>query len=268
MNSSDHAGFERTRNWLSLSCGIHFPDHKSDLLRQRLLRVQRRFGCPDLNEMARRLDTSLDQDLQLAVMDAASTNHTYFFREPEVLDYFRDHILPRLGQRPEMRMWSAAASSGDEAYTVAIIVAETLGPEALARLSILGTDISARVVERAEAGIYGPRHAGPTPPALREKYFSPMGEDQFRIAPDLRRACTFRRMNLKATPYPFRKPFQAVFCRNVLYYFERHDQVATLDAIYEVTEPGGWLITSVTENVRDLGSRWSPVTTGIYRRVE
>jgi chemotaxis protein methyltransferase CheR len=73
-------------------------------------------------------------------------------------------------------------------------------------------------------------------------------------------------MNLKARPYPFIHPFQVVFCRNILYYFDREDQIGTLEAIYDATEPGGWLITSVTESIRDLGSRWEPVCAGIYRR--
>ncbi|MBC7179228.1 MAG: protein-glutamate O-methyltransferase CheR, partial [Roseovarius sp.] len=73
-------------------------------------------------------------------------------------------------------------------------------------------------------------------------------------------------MNLKATPYPFNRPFQAVFCRNVLYYFDRADQAATVNALYDVVEPGGWLITSVTESVRQLGTLWEPVATGLYRR--
>ena len=75
-------------------------------------------------------------------------------------------------------------------------------------------------------------------------------------------------MNLKAQPYPFINPVQVVFCRNILYYFDRDDQRSTLEAIYEVTEPGGYLITSVTESIRDLDTRWEPVATGIHRRAE
>ena len=79
--------------------------------------------------------------------------------------------------------------------------------------------------------------------------------------------CTFRRLNLKAQPFPFRRPFDIIFCRNVLYYFDREQQRRTLEALYEVTEPGGWLLTSVTESVRDLGTRWCWVGGGIYRKV-
>lgn len=263
---ADQAGFEQLRDWLSRRCGITFGPSRANLLRQRMERVLRRFDLPDLNHLARELDRASAQDLQLAVLHAASINHTYFFREIEVLDNFMDLALPELKERPEFRFWSAACSSGEEAYTLGIMLAERLGSGALSRTHILGTDISEPVVERAELGIYSARQFSQTDPARVKRWFEPAGLDQYRVAPELRRACTFRRMNLKATPYPFNRPFQAVFCRNVLYYFDRADQVATVNALYDVVEPGGWLITSVTESVRQLGTLWEPVATGLYRR--
>lgn len=267
MNASvETMGCDAIRGWLSQRCGIHYPAHKTDLLRQRLARVQRAFTLNDLGEMARKLTQGNDADLQLAVMHAASTNHTYFFREIEVLDIFRTKILPTLAQRDEIRIWSAACSTGDEAYTLAIIIAETLGIQALRRTFILGTDISAPVVQQAETGIFTEHRLDRVPPDIRQKYFEPAGIAQYRVRPDLRAACTFRQMNLKTMPYPFRKSFQTVFCRNILYYFEKVDQTATLNAIHDVTEPGGWLVTSVTETIRDLPTRWDPVSNGVYRK--
>lgn len=262
----DQEGYDLLRDWLSRRCGMSYPEHKSALLRQRLARVTRSFAYPDLNALAHGILVEGKEDVQLAVMHAASTNHTYFFREREVLDRFAGMVLPPLAERDEFRIWSAAASTGDEAYTIAIQVAETLGQAALSRLSILGTDISAPVVERAEAGVFPRRQFAHTEPEIVARYFTPTGIEQYRVNEAIRARCTFRRMNLKATPYPFTRPFQAVFCRNILYYFDKADQVATLEAIYDVTEPGGWLITSVTETIRGLGSRWTPVATGLYRR--
>lgn len=266
MTPAEIPGFETIRTWLSERCAIHYPDHKRDLLLQRLARVQRSFNMPDMVAMAREITVGHQHDLQLAVMHAASTNHTYFFRELGVLDQFRRLILPSLAGRSEYRFWSAACSTGDEAYTMAILIAESEGMSALKRTQILGTDISAPVVERAEQGVYGLRQLECVPPDLRRKYFTPVGIDQFQVIPELRACCTFRRMNLKTTPYPFKRPFQAVFCRNILYYFERADQLATIEGIYDVTEPGGWLLTSVTENLRDLRSRWNIVASGIARK--
>lgn len=266
MTCRESAGYQQIRDWLSAKCGIHFPEDKQQVLRQRLSRVQYDLSYPDLSEMARHIIGGHAPDLQRAVMHAASTHHSYFFREEDVLDRFRTTILETLRDRAEIRIWSAACSTGDEAYTLAILVAETLGKEALRRTVILGTDISAPVIARAEEGIYSQRHLAHVPAGIMSRHFAPVGPDKHRVNPDIRACCTFRQMNLMATPYPFQKMFQAVFCRNVLYYFARPDQVATLDAIHAATEPGGWLVTSVTESVRDLSDRWHPVESGISRK--
>ncbi|MEY4982815.1 MAG: hypothetical protein RIR62_1081 [Pseudomonadota bacterium] len=266
MPMADMTGCDAIRTWLSQRCGIHYPAHKCDVLRQRLARVQRAYTLDDLGDLARALIDGNDRDLQLAVMHAASTNHTYFFREPEVLDIFRGTILPMVAQRDEIRIWSAACSTGEEAYTLAILIAETFGLGALKRTSILGTDLSAPVIATAESGLFTGHRLERLPKDIRQRYFLAEGGDSFRIRPELRGACTFRQMNLKTRPYPFRKTFQAVFCRNLLYYFEKADQTATLRALHDVTEPGGWLVTSVTENLRDLGTAWTPFSNGIYRK--
>jgi chemotaxis protein methyltransferase CheR len=258
---------DQVRDWLSARSGICFSQQKDALLHQRLSRVMRSFAYSSVEALARAMFIEARTDVQLAVMHAASTNHTYFFREPEVLQSFVNTVLPAIAHQRPMRIWSAAASTGDEAYTIAILIAEKLGLDALERLQILGTDISAPVVERAELGVFPARQFTQTSPALLQRYFTPTGIEQYQVRDAIRATCTFRRMNLKARSYPFTKPFHAVFCRNILYYFDRADQLATLEAIHDATEPGGWLITSVTESIRDLGSRWQPVATGIYRKV-
>jgi chemotaxis protein methyltransferase CheR len=265
---ADAVGYEQIRLWLNARCGIAFTDKKMDMLRHRLARVVASFGLADVNELAAELGGVNAHEIQLAVMHAASTNHTFFFREPQVLDFFRDRILPTLADREKVRIWSAAASSGDEAYTLAIMGAEMFGRAAVAqRVAILGTDISEPVIKQAESGIYGESHLEHTPGHLVKRYFSPTGIGQYRVADDIRRVCTFRRMNLKAAPFPFRNCFHVVFCRNVLYYFDREHQVSTLEALYDITEKGGWLLTSVTEALRDLGTHWQPVASGVYRKM-
>lgn len=266
--ASENEGFETIRAWLERTCAIHYPPKKRALLEQRLGRAQRNLGIDSLSELARALERTDAHHVQLAIMHAASTNHTFFFRETDVLTFFRTELLPVLARRSEIRLWSAACSTGDEVYTLAMLIAETLGPESLRRVHILGTDISAPVIETAEAGVFPRRQLQQVPAEFLRRYMHPVGIDQFRINDDIRAACTFRRLNLKKSPYPFQRPFQAVFCRNVLYYFTQADQASIVDWISEVTEPGGLLFTSVTENIRELSTRWHPVTSGISRRQE
>ncbi|MWP38238.1 methyltransferase domain-containing protein [Rhodobacter sphaeroides] len=266
MTLREEAGYEAIRVWLSRRCGIAYPEHKGELLRQRLTRVRRAYDLGSLADIALRLDAEGSHELELAVMHAASTNHTYFCREPDVLDAFRAMVLPVLARREQIRIWSAACSSGDEVYTIAMMIAETLGPEGLARTQILGTDISAPMVEQAEQGIYRRRHLEQVPDAVLRRWFVPLGGGSYRVAPEIAAACTFRRMNLKTRPFPFRKPFQAIFCRNVLYYFDRADQAETLRALHAATEPGGWLVTSVTESLRGHETVWRSLGGGLHQK--
>lgn len=268
MTPQDMRAVGRIRDWLSARCGIHYADHKRDLLVQRLTRVQRSFAYTGLEQLAHHLITDPTSEVEIAVISASSTNHTYFFRETDILTRFRDDILPGLAEREEIRIWSAACSTGDEVFTLAMLIAESLGESALKRTTILGTDISAPVIERAEAGILTERQIAQVPEDLRRRYVTPVGLGHFALSDKIRACCTFRRMNLKTVPYPFRNSFQIVFCRNVLYYFERSDQIATLEALHSVTEPGGWLITSVTESIRELPSPWEFVANGVHRRVQ
>ena len=258
--------YEAIRIWLQDSCSIHYPPHKAEILRQRLDRVRREFRLGSFKAMIDALQADQGGALRLAIMHAASTNHTYFYRESDILTDFCTRILPDLLSRGEVRLWSAACSSGDECYSLAMIIADLHGVSALKRVRILGTDLSAPVVSAAENGIFGPRHVEHLPSAVRQRFMTPAGEGQWSVSDTIRAACTFRRLNLKTRPYPFRNRFHAVFCRNVLYYFTEEDQAATLAAIAEVTEPGGWLVTSVTENVRDLSQLWVPAGNAIFRQ--
>jgi chemotaxis protein methyltransferase CheR len=262
------SGYERIRSWLNARCGIHYAEKKKDLLSQRLARVLDQFELDNLDDLAFCVEMGQKEDIELAVVHAASTNHTFFFREPQVLNYFRDTILQLTAHQSELRIWSAAASSGDEAYTLAILAAEVLGREqAASHVSILATDISAPVIKQAESGVYSLHHFEHTPEHLLRSYFEPLPDGQFQVAPFLQKMCTFRRLNLKAQPFPFRRPFDVIFCRNVLYYFDRENQQRTIEALYDATEPGGWLLTSVTESVRDLKTRWCCIEGGVYRKL-
>jgi len=258
--------FRRIGNWLQQRCGMVFPEKKRELLIHRMQSVCDRYKIPDLGTLADRLALGADNELLNAVIHAASTNHTYFFREPQVLDYFQNHILPNLPVEGA-RIWSAAASSGDEAYTLAMIAAEKRGLSwAKHHLAILGTDISGVVIAEAEKAVYGMMHIDKMPTTLLPIYFDQLENDRYQVKAEIRQLCTFRRLNLKNHPYPFQRNFNVVFCRNVLYYFDKAQQKQIIEAIYDVTEPGGWMLTSVTVSLRDLESRRQLIDSGIYWR--
>ncbi|MGJ0508702.1 MAG: CheR family methyltransferase [Methylocystis sp.] len=246
---------------------MHFGDADLEVMGQRLGRVLDQFGLGTLERLADEIERGKRDDVTAAVVHAASTNHTYFFREMDTLNVFRDRILPGLASQPEIRIWSAAASTGDEAYTCAMLSAETMDLSvASERIKILGTDISGPVIQLAEAGAYRPSSLENVPFHIKSRYFKPTADGRFAIVDDIKRMCTFRRMNLKSRPYPFQKRFDIVLCRNVLYYFRPATQREVLELIYEVTQPNGWLLTDVSFTLRDLGVSWVTVASGVHRK--
>jgi chemotaxis protein methyltransferase CheR len=265
--SKDQPHLESIRQWIYTHTGLHFRENKQSVLYRRLLTLCWRLGLPNLGELDLQLSAGNSAQLAIEVACIVSTNHTFFFREPEVLRVFQQTILPELPADEVWRIWSAAAASGEEAYTVAMLMAETLGLEqAQQRAVILGTDISHPVIEQAEHGVYVDNRLEQVPDGLLKHYFQPAGLRQWRVRPELKQMCTFRHMNLQSAPWPFKQAFHVVLCRNILYYFDLQHQAQLVERIYDVTAPGGWLITSVTETLHGLHTRWQKTDAGIFRK--
>ena len=260
---------ESIRQWVFDHTGLCFEERKRFVLYRRLETLRWRLGLSSLQDMAWQLAEQTCPQLAVQVACAVSTNHTFFFREIEMLQRLFQVATPQLPSGEVWRIWSAAAASGDEAYTMAILLAEALGmPQAQERAAILGTDISHPMIDQAEHGVYAEQKLELVPPSLFKRYFQPVGLGQWRVAPALKRMCTFRRMNLKSAPWPFKNPFHIILCRNVLYYFDRAHQERLVERLYDVAAPNGWLLTSATETLHGLNTRWRKVDVGIFRKAE
>jgi chemotaxis protein methyltransferase CheR len=270
LASKDGEGLTANRrlgNWLDRHCGLHFAEPDLEIMGQRLGRVVEQFSLGSLDFLADEVERGTRDDVKAAVIHAASTNHTYFFREMDTLNVFRDRILPSLESQPEIRIWSAAASTGDEAYTCAILAAEVMDLAlATERVKILGTDISGPVINIAESGTYRASSLEYVPKVIKARYFETLTDGRYALIDEIMQMCTFRRMNLKMRPYPFQKRFDVVFCRNVLYYFQPGTQREVLASIYEATQPNGWLLTDVSFTLRDMGLPWVTVSSGVHRK--
>jgi chemotaxis protein methyltransferase CheR len=268
MSQAERRHFESIRQWVYDRTGLYYPERKRALLYHRLKKLCRRVGIPGLKELDHHLRYQDLPGLDGEVACVVSTNHSYFFREEKVIQFFKERILPTLPTVGRWRLWSAASASGEEAYTLAIILAETLGPaRAQGRVSILGTDIDRSVIERAEWGIYGESALEEVPQSLRQRYFRSAGPRKWQIDSGVRQMCLFRRLNLMSSPWPFKERFHVILCRNVLYYFDMEHQRDLAERLYDVTMPSGWLITSVTEPVQVLSTRWQKVVSGVYRKL-
>jgi chemotaxis protein methyltransferase CheR len=238
--------------------GIKLPPAKRLMLEGRLHKRVRALNCSGIGEYVERLFEAADIDSELTeLIDAVTTNKTDFFREPAHFSFMRDIAVPELlkprgrGSR-DLKIWSAACSTGMEAYTAAIVLDDMIRAGNRFQFRILGTDISTAVLQDAKAAIY-PRDAiAPVPSAFVKRYFLSARDrtrDEIRVVPELRRLTHFMRMNLMDANYPVDRDVDIIFCRNVLIYFDRETQRKVVDRLCSHLRPGGYLMVGHSESM-------------------
>jgi chemotaxis protein methyltransferase CheR len=238
--------------------GIKLPATKRLMLEGRLLKRVRVLDCSDVNEYVDRLFDKENFEVELIhLIDCVTTNKTDFFREPTHFDFMRDIAVPEIlrrrgrGTRP-LKIWSAACSTGMEAYTVAIVLDDMVMAGASFQFSVLGTDISTAVLKLAETGIYTAEMISPVPAELARRYFLSSRDpsrDEVRVVPKLRRSTNFMRMNLMDPNYPVDRDVDIIFCRNVLIYFDRPTQQKVVEQLCAHLRPGGYFIVGHSESM-------------------
>lgn len=252
------------RGWIGERLGIRFSDDQLGLLQRRLAGLVGQEPRA-MSELWGRLSEG-DGEMARRVAEVASTNHSYFFREPETFEALTTTIVPTLPEGP-WRIWSAAAASGEEAYSLAMCLAAA---RPLGDVRILGTDISARALRRAEAGRYERDVLQHVPSAYRSRFHELASPHRslasVEVDKSVRALCTFRSLNLIHLPWPFTQRFHVIFLRNVLYYFDVPTRMRVIEACYEATEPGGWLVFSLTEPLHEVRSRWMRAGPGLLRK--
>lgn len=267
LNEDDQLALLKIRDWIESQMGIAYRPGALSILNSRLQQFCYEQNFDSLSHLYQLLNNGQSARFSIKLAQTVSTTHTYFYREPEILESFVQRILPQLEHEANIRIWSAAASSGQEAYTLAILMAEALGiSNANRRVQILGTDINANMIRHAERGVYTQDQLKEVPECIRARYFSPVGMGQYQLLSELRNMCTFRRLNLTNTDWPFQRLFHIVFCRNVLYYFLPAQQEFVVNEIYKHTQAGGYLFTSLTESLSKLETPWNKIDHAIYTK--
>lgn len=255
---------------LRAESGLSLTTEKRYLLETRLTPIVRRNDLRSLSELVGALKQKRDPGLVLDVVDAMTTNESLFFRDGRPFDQLRDVILPELeakvGARP-IKIWSAAASTGQEAYSAAMIWLEAARRPAHKRIEIVGTDISEKALKRAKAGLYSQFEVQRGMPSrLLLKYFQQQGKD-WQLKDEVRQMVRFQPHNL-LKPLPTGGPFDVVFCRNVLIYFDNRDKQKVIGHVAERIAPGGFLLLGGAESLIGISDRFSNVdgSRGLYRR--
>jgi len=249
--------------------GISLGAEKGPLVTARLGKRLRALGLENERQYLELLRR--DEGELVNFLDAISTNFTCFFREEAHFQRLTEHLTELLagGQR-KFRFWSAASSTGEEPYTMAIVLEEAFAQVAV-DYRILATDISTRVLATAKEGAYGEAQLARVPRHLRHKYFArgangSDGAERHQVLPALRDRITFARLNLSAPPFPMSGPFDVVFCRNVMIYFDQPVRQGLIAEIERVLVPGGLLMIGHAETLNGITTGLRPILPSMYRK--
>ncbi len=204
------------------------------------------------------------------ILNYLTTNYSFFMREWDHFEFYRSHILPELKKTVkdyDLRLWSAGCSTGEEAYTLAMVTGEFFGGEA-ARWDkqILATDISEKVLNFATNGLYGAEAVEPLPKAWKMSHFTKQPDGRYQVKDSLKKEVLFRRFNLMEKVFPFKKRFHTIFCRNVMIYFEANTKAELINRFYDAIEPGGYLIVGQSESLDRSTTKFSYIMPSIYRK--
>ena len=261
--------YDYLRRLLRERSGLVLTADKQYLVESRLLPVARRAGLAGLPDLVQRLKGASAEPLAVEVTEAMTTNESFFYRDKIPFQHFRETIVPTLlaarASQRRIRIWCAAASTGQEPYSLAMSLKEMGGAIADWRIEILATDLSSEVLEKAKAGIYSQFEVQRgLPIALLVRYFTQSG-DTWQIAPDIRAMVQFRPLNL-LNDFAHLGTFDVVFCRNVLIYFDQETKASVLERIARVTDRDGYLILGAAETVVGLTESFKPVNDrrGLY----
>ncbi|MCI8338002.1 MAG: protein-glutamate O-methyltransferase CheR [Lachnospiraceae bacterium] len=206
------------------------------------------------------------------LINVLTTNHTYFMREFEHMDYLKRVVLPWImnvqrGKGRDVRIWSAASSTGEEPYTIQMVLQDFFSLDEGWDTQILATDISTKVLQKAKNGVYLEEQIRPLPENWKRHYLHKVGEDQYQMKEELREKIVFRQFNLM-DEIPFRGLFHVVFLRNVMIYFDEETKRKLLDRIYEHIVAGGYLFIGTTESIGEITSHFQCLQPSVYRKVK
>jgi chemotaxis protein methyltransferase CheR len=261
--------FDYLRQLLRERSGLVLSAEKQYLAESRLLPVARRHGLGNLTELVAKLKLHSHAPLSVEVVEAMTTNETFFFRDKLPFEHFRDTVLPALmvarAREKRIRVWCTAASTGQEPYSLAMILKGLGAKLAGFRVEILATDLSDEVLNRAKAGIYSQFEVQRGLPIQQlVKYFSQVGET-WQIAPEIRAMVQFRSINL-LKDFSALGTFDMVFCRNVLIYFDQETKIGVLNRLARQMPDDGFLALGAAETVIGLTDAFKPMADrrGLY----
>lgn len=253
---------------------IKLGPNKKELVMARLSKRIRRIGIKTYEEYCTLLKGKQGEDELSEFIDAISTNHTFFFRESAHFDFLKETILPAVapanGRNSSLKIWSAACSSGEEPYSIALLLSEYYRSNPSARWQVDCTDISTKVLKKASEGIFDSERLKQVPEEMVKRYFQKGFGDWegfYRARDEIKQHLSFQRLNLLAPSYPFREEYDVIFCRNVMIYFDKATQNELVQKFFPLIRPGGYLFIGHAESLTGTNHNLKMIKPAIYQKI-
>jgi len=261
--------FTAIASFIKTNYGVNLT-HKRPLIEGRLGNYVASLGFDNYMDYFEYAKSDVTGSEMTTLINKLTTNHTYFFRENEHFEFYRDHVLPwveKVVRTTDLRVWSAGCSSGQEPYTLAMITMEYLGANADNwDHTILASDISDKALTAAKNGIYTREELGEVPHSWIKKYFRASGDQKFAVSERLRKSVVFRNFNL-LSPFNFKKPFHCIFCRNVMIYFDMPTKNSVISKFYDALLPGGYFMIGHSESLSSCDHKFKYIKPSIYQKI-
>jgi chemotaxis protein methyltransferase CheR len=262
--------FMQLAEYIKNKYGIHLKEEKKTLVTGRLHSVLLENNCRNFTEYFNFLQADKTGKAVTKLINKITTNHTFFMREVDHFNYFRDKILPCLektARDKDLRVWSAGCSSGEEPTTLAMIINDYFGKEKMWwDTKVLATDISDRVLGQAKVGQYSNEQLASLPTNWKTNYFRKINNEKSVLIDKIRNEIIYRKFNLMDDTFPFKKKFHVIFCRNVMIYFDNNTKTELVNKFYELTEPGGYLFIGHSESLNREQTSYRYVQPAVYRK--
>lgn len=261
--------FRELTQYMKKNYGINLTEKKL-LIEGRLSNLLTEKGFTNFSDYLKFVFIDSSGNEVNTLINKLTTNHTFFMREAEHFKYFSEVVLPYLeanSQSKDLRIWSAGCSTGEEPYTLAILIADYFGVQkSFWNTKILATDISQNVLSVAETGIYSGDSITAMPKYWGMKYFDKIDNENYQVSENIKNEVIFRTFNLMTEFFPFKKKFHVIFCRNVMIYFEPKTKMELINKFYEMTETGGYLFIGHSESINKNETKYKYIMPAVYRK--
>lgn len=263
--------FKQLSEYVQQNYGINLPPEKKSLLVGRLQNILLEKNFQSFSEYYQYILQDKTGEAVATLVNKLTTNYTFFFREPQHFNYLKQIILPELvsslSRERDLRTWSAGCSSGEEPYTLAMLLDSYFALEKNSwDTKILATDISTKVLETARQGIYFNDQLSNLPENWQKRHFKKLDAEKSCLMERIRNEVIFRTFNLMSENFPFKKRFHLIFCRNVMIYFDAPTKKRLVEKFYEITEPGGYLFVGHSESLDRKETNYKYILPALYKK--